>query len=160
LRRPRPYRTILDMVPSIPGLRYLPEYLDVATHDRLWAGAESAHWLSSAGRGVQIYGYSYDHHQRRVYRVGELPSWATDVAVRLSHDGLIQGLPDQIVVNDYPPGAGIFEHVDADILGDTVISLSLGSGCVIRFREQGSGRREELLLERFSALGAYCRCPI
>src|SRR5688572_591450 len=111
------------MLLSIAGLRYVPDYLDAHTHDRLWASAHSEPWLRTDGRGVQIYGYSYHHAKGGPYGVRDLPHWAAEVAAKLWRDGLMPQLPDQIVVNDYPPGAGIFEHVDADIFGDTVVSL-------------------------------------
>ena len=136
----------------IPGLRYLPDYLDQGTHDRLWAAADRERWLRSADRGVQIYGYSYDHHKRCAYRIGDLPVWAADMATRLWQDGLMPCVPEQMVVNDYPPGVGIFEHVDAELFGDTVVSLSLGSTCVMQFQDKESDRREELLLEPRSAI--------
>jgi alkylated DNA repair dioxygenase AlkB len=61
-------------------------------------------------------------------------------------------VPDQMVANDYEPGSGIFAHVDQAVLGDTIVSISLGSSCVMQFTESNSGREEQLLLEPRSAL--------
>ena len=141
-----------DMLPAIVGLRYVAEYLELETHDRLLTAVDSHRWLTSPDRRVQIYGYSYDHATRSTYRIGELPAWTTDLAARLWRDGLLPNMPDQMVVNDYQPGAGIFAHVDQSVLGDTIASVSLGSTCVMRFSHCESERSEELLLEPRSVL--------
>ena len=61
-------------------------------------------------------------------------------------------VPDQLVANEYPSGTGIFPHVDAPFFDDTVVSVSLGSSCVMLFTESDSGRVEEMFLEPRSAL--------
>jgi alkylated DNA repair dioxygenase AlkB len=140
------------MVPIIAGLQYVPEYLDPATHDRLLTAVDAQPWQMSVDHGVQIYGYRYNHTHREAIRIGELPAWAADLAGRLHRDGLLPAVPDQLVANDYPPGAGIFAHVDQAVFGDTVASVSLGSTCVMRFSGGASGRVEEILLEPRSVL--------
>ena len=135
------------MAPSVPGLRYIPEYLDVAAHDRLLVDVDSQPWLSSVDHRVQIYGYNYSHPNRSVVRIGDLPKWVANLAVRLCDDGVLPKVPNQMVANDYPPGAGIFAHTDQAVFGDVVASVSLGSTCVMRFSHDASGRTEEVLLE-------------
>jgi alkylated DNA repair dioxygenase AlkB len=140
------------MVPTILGLRCVPEYLDPETHDRLLAAVDAHLWLTSVDHRVQIYGYRYSHARREAYRIGELPPWARDLAERLWRDGLAPKVPDQVVANDYPPGSGMFAHVDQHVFGDTIVSVSLGSTCVMRFTNGAPERVEELLLEPRSAL--------
>ncbi|CAL1700012.1 unnamed protein product [Somion occarium] len=42
----------------------------------------------------------------------------------------------QVIINHYLPGEGITPHVDLlDRFGDGIIGVSLGSGCVMRFRK-------------------------
>lgn len=146
------------MPPPIPGLRYYAEYLDKPTHDALLAAVDANPWQSAAlgsgaeGRAVQIYGYTYHHTMGGIYRIGNLPDWAHQVAVRLWRDGLTLTVSDQLVANDYPAGSGIFGHVDLEAFDDTIVSLSLSSTCVMQFTEHGSRRLEEWLLEPRSAL--------
>jgi alkylated DNA repair dioxygenase AlkB len=141
------------MPPNIAGLRYVPNYLDAATHDHLFQATDSQPWQHShQGRRIQIYGYTYDLAKGGIYRIGELPPWAAEISERVWRDCLMPDIPNQIVVNDYPPGAGIFMHVDAAALGDTVVSLSFGSTCIMELTEQNSAKVEELLLEPRSAL--------
>jgi alkylated DNA repair dioxygenase AlkB len=140
------------MIPLIAGLRYIPEYLDEETHQQLLAAADAQPWLQSVGHGVQMYGYRYHHATRSGFRIGELPSWAGDLAVRMWRDGLMLRVPDQMVANEYPPGAGIFAHVDQDVFGDTIASVSLGSSCVMQFAQESTACTRELLLEPRSVL--------
>jgi alkylated DNA repair dioxygenase AlkB len=141
-----------DMLSTIGGLQYVPEYLDRATHDRLLAAVDSHPWQMSVDHGVQIYGYHYNHRRRTACRIGELPQWASDLAVRLWRDGLLPNVPDQMVANEYRPGSGMFAHVDQAVFGDTITSVSLGSSCVMQFSNSEAERTEELLLEPRSVL--------
>ena len=92
------------MTPSIHGLRYIPEYLNAAAHDRLLAEADSQRWLMSVDHRVQIYGYNYSDAKRAPIRIGDLPEWVTNLAERLCDDGLLPKVPNQMIANDYPPG--------------------------------------------------------
>jgi alkylated DNA repair dioxygenase AlkB len=143
---------LLGMSPSITGLQYFPDYLDEQTHDSLLTAVDGHRWQASVDHGVQVYGHHYDHSRREAYRIGDLPPWVHDLARRLHRDGLMPGVPDQMVANDYPPGAGIFAHVDQEVFGGTVASVSLGSTCVMQFSQTDSDRTEELLLEPRSVL--------
>jgi alkylated DNA repair dioxygenase AlkB len=143
---------VASTLPGIEGLQYVPDYLDQPTHDGLLASVDLAPWLWSVDRGVQIYGYRYQHSTGSVFRIGELPSWSTDLALRLHRDGFLPSMPDQMVVNDYKPGAGIFAHIDQAAFGDTVASVSLGSTCVMQFTSVETDCEEEILLEPGSLL--------
>jgi alkylated DNA repair dioxygenase AlkB len=140
------------MMAPIPGLRYVSEYLDRETHDRLLTAVDQHQWLMSVDHRVQIYGYTYRHATRSTFRIGDLPQWAAEIGVRLCDDGLLPQFPDQMVANDYQPGSGIFAHVDQAVLGDIVASVSLGSTCMMRFSNSETRRTEELLLEPRSVL--------
>ena len=52
----------------IPGLRYVPGYLDAAAHDALLAAADAGPWRQLGHRRTQIYGYSYDLRKGGAYR--------------------------------------------------------------------------------------------
>jgi alkylated DNA repair dioxygenase AlkB len=136
----------------IPGITYVPDYLDPKTHDALLAAVDEHPWLTSVDHGVQIYGYSYNHGVRAAYRIGELPSWATALAQRLHQDGYIGRVPNQLVANDYPPGAGMFDHIDQEVFGDVVLSVSLGSTSAMQFTRVEPGAIDALLLAPKSLL--------
>jgi alkylated DNA repair dioxygenase AlkB len=136
----------------IAGITYVPDYLDQATHDRLLAAVDEHPWLKSVDRSVQVYGYSYNHSRRAAYRIGELPSWAFALAQRLHDEGYIPRTPNQLVANAYPPGAGVFDHVDQAVFGDVVVSVSLGSTCAMQFTRVDPEATHGLLLAPRSLL--------
>lgn len=135
----------------IPGLRYIPGYLDDAAHEALLAAVDAGEWRDFGERRAQIYGYSYHYTKDGIYRVEDLPQWAQDLAARFERDGLMPELADQMIVNDYAAGQGIPAHVDAPLFTDTVISISLGSSCVMEFTRE-TGELEPQFLEPMSAL--------
>ena len=141
------------MTPMVPGLRYLSNFLDAEAHDRLLQAADSQPWChAGGGRSVQIYGYSYHHAKGGIYRLGDLPPWTTEIAERLCRDGLMPWVPDQMIANEYGAGTGIFAHLDLDAFDHTIVSISLGSACVMQFIESDAGTVETILLEPGSAL--------
>jgi alkylated DNA repair dioxygenase AlkB len=136
----------------IAGLAYVADYLDQATHDQLLSAVDEHPWQATVDHQVQVYGYQYNHRVREAYRIGELPAWSTTLALRLHQDGLMASIPNQLVANDYQPGAGIFDHIDQAVFGDVVISVSLGSTCLMCFTPVDGGPSHELLLKPRSLL--------
>ena len=132
----------------IPGLRYVPGYLDTAAHDSLLTAVDAGAWRDFGERRAQIYGYSYHYTKGGLYRVEDLPSWAEDLSVRLVRDGVMPDPADQLTVNDYASGQGIPSHVDAPLFTDTIISVSLGSTCVMEFANDAGGTEEQFLEPR------------
>lgn len=129
----------------ISGLRHIPGYLDSAAHDALLGHVDAAASRDFGGRRAQIYGYSYHYTKGGVYRIEDLPPWAEDLSARLVRDGLMSDRADQLIVNDYAPGQGIPAHIDAPLFTDTIISVSLGSSCVMEFTNEAGDTKEQFL---------------
>jgi alkylated DNA repair dioxygenase AlkB len=138
----------------VPGLRYVAEYLSHDAHDALLAAVDGQPWQqpSYIGRRVQVYGYTYTHTRGGIHRIGDLPSWASDLAAALVRDGLMPAAPDQLIVNEYPAGTGIPAHVDHVAFDDAIVSISLGSGCVMEMARPLSQQAVCMFLEPRSAL--------
>lgn len=106
--------------------------------------------------GVQHYGFRYDYKVRRIdysMRLGNLPDWLTPLSIRLFEEGYFDKIPDQVIVNEYEPGQGITSHVDCEpCFEDTVVSISLGSNCVMDFINQLTHEKIPVLLENRSAV--------
>jgi alkylated DNA repair dioxygenase AlkB len=135
----------------IPGLLYVPEFIDQVTHDQVLLDVDAAPWLGDLKRRVQHYGYKYDYTARRVnhsMRLGPLPDWALRLAARLVQRGLLPEMPDQLIVNEYQPGQGIANHIDCvPCFTDTIASLSLGSSCVMNFKNAATKESVPVLLD-------------
>jgi alkylated DNA repair dioxygenase AlkB len=125
---------------AIPGLTSIPDYLTLDDETRLLAQLDQQPWSSELRRRVQHYGYRYDYKARMItpeMQAAPLPPWLQELARRVQQDGHTLTLPDQVIVNEYLPGQGIADHIDCvPCFGDGILSLSLGSGCEMRFTEQ------------------------
>lgn len=135
----------------ITGLQYIPAYLSAEEQASYLATVDTLPWLTDLKRRVQHYGYRYDYQRRAVDEslyLGALPEWAATLVQRLHTDGYAPQLPDQLIVNEYLPGQGIALHIDCQpCFGDTIISLTLGSGCVMDFRHTQSQAHIPVWLE-------------
>ena len=122
---------------SIDGFRYVENYISEYQHDWLLAEIDKYEWLDDLKRRVQHYGFKYDYKARRVdmdMHIGELPEWLKRLSQKLHKDEHMPEVADQVIVNEYLPGQGIASHIDCEpCFKDTIVSLSLGSGCVMNF---------------------------
>jgi alkylated DNA repair dioxygenase AlkB len=141
---------------TIEGLQYLPYYVNPDQAELLLAAVDSAPWMTDMRRRVQHYGWRYDYTRRTVdesMRLGPLPPWAGRLAERMHRAGLVEAVPDQLIVNEYEPGQGISAHIDCEpCFGPTILAVSLHSACILEFRRPRSGANAALLLEPGSLL--------
>jgi len=141
---------------EIPGLTYVPEFIEPDEAAALAAVIDDRPWDTSLRRRVQHYGYRYDYKARAVTadsHLGPLPGWLLSIAKRLGDEGLMPVVPDQAIINEYEPGQGIAAHVDCQpCFGDTIVSVSLGSACVMRLTSLGTKENRDVVLEPGSAL--------
>lgn len=138
-------------VSAIVGLKYIKDFIDQEKHDDLLRQVDAASWLTDLKRRVQHYGYKYDYKSRYVdysMRIGPLPAWAAELAEVLCERRLAPECPDQVIVNEYRPGQGIANHIDCQpCFTDTIISVSLGSPCVMDFTHKQTRQVIPVLLE-------------
>lgn len=129
-----PLKTTLQ---DISGLTYIPDYINDRLHNRLLEVINQQPWRSDLRRRVQHYGYVYDYKNRKINSdmyLGVLPKFCQYFAEKFHEEGWFSVVPDQVIVNEYKPGQGIADHVDCEpCFEDTVISMSLGSTCVMNF---------------------------
>jgi alkylated DNA repair dioxygenase AlkB len=141
---------------TIEGLNYVAGFIDEPTQILLLDEIDRQPWLTDLQRRVQHYGYKYDYKARKIDKsmyLGCLPIWAQPLAARLRSDGYMAAIPDQLIINEYEPGQGISPHVDCiACFGSCVCSLTLGSGCIMKFTEVAGVGPESLWLERGSLL--------
>ena len=151
---------IRPVIPDIPGLHYIPDFLDHAAQVRALAeiDAPRAPWRDDLMRRVQHYGWRYNYKARAItrdMRIGPLPEWLSEIALQLvDRTGLFDSAPTQVIVNEYLPGQGIAMHMDRECFGPAVATVSLGDDWVMELHPLGDeGRgKESIVLERGSAL--------
>lgn len=140
-----------NCIKSIKGLVYVKNFISEDDEKLLLDTINNQEWLGDLKRRVQHYGWKYDYRARSLnynMYLGLLPDWVQRLAVRLVDAKLMDELPDQVIINEYRPGQGIANHVDCEpCFGDTIVSLSLGTPCIMNFVNLNSKNKIEALLE-------------
>ncbi len=141
-------------VTDIQGLQYIPNFITSEFESNLIAEIDKQPWLADLKRRTQHYGYKYDYRNRSIdnsMKIGALPDFAFGAVWHLLGRGLLLKEPDQLIINEYLPGQGIFAHVDCEpCFDDRIASISLGSGCMMEL-SKGEDKRN-IYLERCSVL--------
>lgn len=137
--------------PAIPGLRYIASYITQQEHDVLLEQIDRSPWLSDLKRRVQHYGYKYNYKARTIDQaayLGSLPGWLGSLCDKLLADGIFRTRPDQVIINEYMPGQGISAHIDCTpCFRDIIVSLSLGSGCIMELSNPKTAEKQEIQLK-------------
>lgn len=163
--RRRPTRYLCGMArklegPLPEGLRYLPGFLAEEEERELLAHLGAVRYGEVRMHGVVArrrtahYGWDYGYTSWEITPAEPVPDWLLPLRERAA--GLI-GAPaealEEVLLSEYPPGAGIGWHRDAPMFGPEVIGVSLGAPCRMRF-QRGKGEAREtaaLILEPRSA---------
>jgi len=130
-----------DPFAVVAGLSYCPAFVSRSEESELMEAVAREEWNCQWSRRTQFYGRSYLPGVRTT-RQRELPWWSLAVGRRLVDQQVVAVPPTQIGVNEYLPGQGIAPHVDYS--GGYVVSLSLGSGCIMEFSRHD--QRESVLV--------------
>lgn len=145
-----------QQAPDIEGLQYIPAFITKREERTFVENIDQREWKTDLKRRVQHYGYEYDYKARAVTSdayIGELPKWIGTIVKRLSEKDIFQAPPDQVIVNEYEPGQGISAHVDClPCFGDTIASLTLGTGATMKFQNVKDKLKEELYLQECSLI--------
>lgn len=138
------------------GLIYIPNFLTQNEEKQVLSTIDNQVWLSDLKRRVQHYGYKYDYKARNIdnsMKIGVLPEWLKNIAARLYEEKYFAEMPDQVIVNEYIAGQGISAHIDCEpCFGDTIVSITLGSGCMMDFTHINTKEKISLFLEPCSAV--------
>lgn len=141
-------------MPRIPGMQYMRDFISSDEAGELCFNIDRQPWRHDLKRRVQHYGYRYDYGARLAgpsSYLGPLPDWLGPLKGRLMAASLLQGDPNQVIVNEYLPGQGISPHVDCVCsFGPQIAILSLGTQCIMTFTHLQTGDRIPVALEERS----------
>jgi alkylated DNA repair dioxygenase AlkB len=95
-----------------------------------------------AKRRVKHYGWLYGYESWKVTPAPPIPGWLVPLQERVAS---LMNVPaervEEILISQYPAGAGIGWHRDAPMFGPTVVGVSLLSPCRFRFQRTVGERR-------------------
>ena len=131
------------------GLIELNNFISVDEEKTLLENIDKCAWNTSLSRRTQHYGYVYNYSKGSILTpTKEIPEWMDYLIERLSP--YVSQQINQAIINEYIPGVGIAPHIDAKTFGDTIISISLGSKCIMEFTRDGE--KIEKVLNRQSCI--------
>lgn len=147
--------------PRPEGLTYAPEFLSPAEERELLAwvvarpfGEVRMHGVVARRKALH-FGYDYAYDARSIEPTTPIPP---EIAPLRDRCAALAGVePDRLVaclVARYEPGAGIGWHRDAPMFGNTVVGVSLGAACKMRF-QRGEGPAREVFAQPLAPRSAY-----
>ncbi|MCA1994934.1 MAG: alpha-ketoglutarate-dependent dioxygenase AlkB [Coleofasciculus sp. S288] len=138
---------------EIPGLTYIPDYINADEQKQLIDSIDQEEWSidsAESQRRIQQHGYRLNYKNGVLVAstyIGSLPDWADSIGRKLASDRLMATVPDQVTINEYLPGQGVMSHVDCvTCFGNTIITLTLGSSCVMDFTQAQVQEKASILL--------------
>jgi len=146
--------------PAPEGLLYVPELVRPDEERELVARLRAQPYEDIRMHGVVAkrrtahFGWLYGYESWEIAPGPPVPEWLLGLRARSGE--LIGAAPEQleeVLLTEYPSGAGIGWHRDAPMFGDAVVGVSLLSPCRMRFqRGKGEARRtSSVVLEPRSA---------
>ena len=142
---------------GIPGIDYREVFLNPDECDEIVRMINDQPWRNDLSRRVQHYGWRYDYASKGVAedtRLGPLPDWLLSIAERLHQEGFFEGVPDQVIINEYQPGQGIAPHIDRETFGPTVATISLCDCWPMEFTPIGTKTDHNGKSELFLSVGS------
>lgn len=124
-----------------PGLRLILDFVTLEEESKIldklnWHEEENSGQLKH--RKVQHFGYKFRYDTNRVdidKPIAPIPQEFTFLANLFKNNDCGDFVYNQLTVNHYEPGQGIPPHIDThSVFEDPILSLSLGSTCVMDFR--------------------------
>ena len=98
-------------------------------------------WNTKLKRKTLHFGYTYDYKSKNVSVAAPMPPLIAQTLEWLIASGYLPprrpGTPDpyQCIVNEYTQTQGITSHTDANIFGNSIVSLSLNADTSMQFTE-------------------------
>lgn len=106
-------------------------------------------------RNVKHFGYEFrygsndcDETKPLTDPKSKMPDCCNKLIEKMLKEKLIEIAPDQLTVNFYEPGHGIGPHIDnINAFDDYIVSLSLGTGVIMEFRQKETKKYSKLFLK-------------
>ena len=119
---------------EIEGLTIIPDFITEEEEDELMHHIYDKSWDGTLRRRTQQYGWTYNYRDHGVEKTKPLPDWIEFIQDKLQSEGYIDNPMEQLIINEYIPGQGIYWHKDSFVFGEKILSISLGSACLFQLR--------------------------
>lgn len=106
-------------------------------------------WNTKLARRTLHFGYEYNYKNSDLFKAEAIPEVFHDLIKRITEEKIMKNI-NQVIVNEYLPGQGISAHTDAKNFDNVILTISLGSKCIMEFSNDSD--KLELVLPRRSML--------
>jgi alkylated DNA repair protein (DNA oxidative demethylase) len=143
------------------GFRYVADFVTEAEEAELLAQVARLPFRSIRMRGqvarrrAAHFGWIYGYESGRIEPGPAIPPFLEPLRARAAVlIGEEPGALSEVLVTDYPPGAGIGWHQDASMFGE-VVGVSLFGACRMEFAAEGTGARPPAAVVALAPRSAY-----
>ena len=148
------FKKTLNM--TVKGLYLYKDYVSEEQEDALLEYIDDQEWNTSLERLTQHYGFEYNYLTRTAVK----PTTPIPEEFEYLQESIMDELCkirksenssfdfNQAIVNRYQPNQGIGKHIDSLVFGSAIVSLSLGSDTIMKFRR--GNKDVDVLLPRRS----------
>ena len=157
---PAPQLALFDVPPDLPaGFVYRPEFLSADEERTIAAELATLPFEPFQFRGYEArrrvvsFGWKYDFTRTKLEAAEPIPDFLADARARAeAFAGVAPGGLQQLLINEYLPGAPIGWHKDRPVFAD-VVGISVQAPCTFRLRRRTAGgfERKSITLEPRSA---------
>lgn len=127
------------METGLPGLYIFPDFINETVEEQLLNEIDSQTWIVDYDRRLQYYGFRNElegPYDLVAFPV-PIPPRIADLSRQIVAQGMLNYLPDQVIINEYYPGQGIRPHKDRNYFENQICGVNLGSGCIMQFTKTG-----------------------
>jgi alkylated DNA repair dioxygenase AlkB len=131
------------------GFIYIPDFITSDEEDHLLQNLLKLDWQEVkmhgivAKRRVVHFGLDYTYTSRQVKPTIPPPSY---LHIYMKRAASLLQIPwtelAEILISEYPTGAGIGWHKDAEIFGDKVFGFSIGYECILKFKFKHGAKQQ------------------
>jgi len=147
-------RVLFERAPEAPtGLIFEPDFLTIAEENELIEAIRKLDFSEVrmhgvvAKRRVAHFGLRYAFTSHHLSPASEIPHEFDLIRARAANSAHVEPQSfSEVLVTEYPPGAGIGWHHDAPPFG-IIAGISLAAHCTMRFRKGPVGHRETSAVE-------------
>lgn len=141
---------IYENIGKIDGLTYIENFINDNEEKDLIEFLDNQIWNNDLQRRTIHYGYKYDYFEKN--KLDEtLPIPFELFFIKEKIENHLNKTFNQIIVNEYNPGQGIYSHIDnINLFDEIIVSLSLNSDIIMDFINTNQNHIEHLLLKKNS----------
>jgi alkylated DNA repair dioxygenase AlkB len=135
---------------EINGLTYIENFININEANNLIEFLDNQLWNNDLQRRTIHYGYKYDYFEKnKLDKALEIPFELFFIKEKIENH--LNKTFNQIIINEYNPGQGIYSHIDnIKLFDDIIVSLSLNSDIIMDFINTDENYIEHLLLKKNS----------